>query len=166
VEPSNGCASAPFQFIVKTTKVGLSFRPIIYFTVLISTGVPDFVSRLTNLETLIVDKIYVLRPGIGPTESLLCIPLVLRSTAAPIRKLCVELRIMIIDHLDSVDWSQIDHILTNQEPLRQLIEVNVTVISTSAIRGTIDTKTLKASVARRLPMTSQRGILRCGIGRS
>lgn len=78
----------------------------------------------------------------------------LRSITAPIRKLCIELMIKQIDYLDSVDWPQVDHILTNQEPLRWLTEVSVTAMSTSVIRGTIDNEALKVSVARRLPMTS------------
>ncbi|KAF9653706.1 hypothetical protein BDM02DRAFT_3107685 [Thelephora ganbajun] len=127
---------------------------------------PDFVSRLTNLETLIMDKIYVLRPGDGPMESLSWIPLVLRGVTASIRKLCIELMIKNIDHLDSMDWSQVDHILTNRESLQWLTEVSVTVMSTSAIRGTIDTEALKGFVAQRLPMTSQRGVLRCTVGKS
>lgn len=135
-------------------------------TVLVSIGIPDFVSKLTSLETLIVDKIYVLRPGDGPMESLLWVPPVLRSVTAPIRKLFIELMIKNIDHLDSVDWSQVDHILTTQESLRWLTEVRVTVMSTSAVRGIIDTEALKAFVARKLPMTSQRGILRCTVGKS
>ena len=135
-------------------------------TLLIPTGMPDFVSKLTNLETLIMDKIYVLRPGDGPMESLLWIPPMLRSVTAPIRKLCVELMIKNINHLDSVDWPQVDHILTNQEPFQRLTEVSVTVMSTSAIRGTIDIDALKGFVVQRLPMTSQRGILRCTVGKS
>lgn len=131
-----------------------------------SIGIPDFVSRLTNLETLIMDKIYVLRPGDGPMESLLWIPPVLRSVTAPIRRLCIELMIKNLDHIDSMDWSQVDHILANQESLRWLTEVCVTVMSTSAIRGTIDTEALKAFITQRLPMTSQRGILRCIAGKS
>jgi len=127
---------------------------------------PDFVDKLTNLETLIMDKIYVLRPGDGPMESLLWIPPVLRSVTAPIRRLCIELMIKNLDHIDSMDWSQVDHILANQESLRWLAEVCVTVMSTSAIRGTINTEALKASIAQRLPVTSQRGILRCTVGRS
>jgi len=113
-----------------------------------------------------MDKIYVLRPGDGPMESLLWIPLVLRSVTAPISKLCIELMIKNIDHLDSMDWSQIDRILTNQESLRSLTEVSVTVMSNSALRGTIDTKALKSFIAQRLPATSQRGILRCTVGKS
>ena len=112
-----------------------------------------------------MDKIYVLRPGDGPMESLLWIPTALRSVTAPVRKVCLELMIKNIDHLDSMDWSQIDHILTNQESLRWLTEVGVTVTSTSAIRGTIDTEALKAFIAHKLPMTSQRGILRCIVGK-
>ena len=135
-------------------------------TLLISTGMPDFVSKLTNLEILIMDKIYVPRPGDGPMESLLWIPPVLRSVAAPIRKLCIELMIKNIDHLDSMDWPQVDHILTNQEPLRWLTEVSINAMSTSLIRGTIDKEALKVSVSQRLPMTSQRGILRCTVGKS
>jgi hypothetical protein len=134
-------------------------------TFLISLGMSDFVSRLTNLDTLIMDKIYVLRPGDGPMESLLWIPPVLRSVTAPIRKLCIELMIKNPDHLDSMDWQQVDHILANQESLRWLTEVGVTVMPTSAIRGIIDTNALKALVAQRLPMTSQRGILRCIVGK-
>lgn len=99
-------------------------------------------------------------------ESLSWIPPVLRSVTAPIRTLCLELMIKNIDHLDSMDWSQIDHILTNRESLRRLTEVSVTVMSTSAIRAAIDTEALKAFIARRLPMTSQRGILRCIVGKS
>ena len=113
-----------------------------------------------------MDKIYVLRPGDGPMESLSWIPPVLRNVTAPIRRLCLELMIKNIDHLDSMDWSQIDRILTNQESLRWLTEVGVTVMSTSAIRGTIDTEALKTFIAQRLPVTSQRGILRCTIGKS
>lgn len=169
-EPSKSCDSAPFQFIARTTKVGLSFPiPIIFpsaLTLLDLTGVPDFVSRLTSLETLIMDKIHVSRPGDGPAEPLSWIPLVLRSVTAPIRRLCIELMISNTDHLDSIDWSQIDHILTNRETLRCLTEVSFTVISTSTIRGTIDTEALKAFVARRLPLTSQRGILRRTVGKA
>ncbi|KAF9646054.1 hypothetical protein BDM02DRAFT_3119280 [Thelephora ganbajun] len=88
----------------------------------------------------------------GPMESLPWIPLVLRGVTPSIRKICVELVIKNIDHHDSMDWSQSG--------------VSVTVISTSAIRGIIDTEALKAFVARRLPMTSQRGILRCTVGKS
>ena len=127
---------------------------------------PDFVGRLTNLETLIMDKIYVLRPGDGPMESLLWIPPVLRSVTAPIRRLCIELMIKNLDHIDSMDWSQVDYILANQESLRWLTEVRVTIMSTSAIRRTIDAEALRASIARRLPMTSQRGILHCIVRKS
>ena len=108
-----------------------------------------------------MDKIYVLRPGDGPMESLMWIPLVLKSVTAPIRRLSIELVIRNIDHLGSMDWGQVDHILTHQESLQQLTEVSVYVMSTSAIRGTIDAEALKASVGLRLPMTSGRGILRC-----
>ena len=121
-------------------------------TFLTSTGMPDFVGKLTKLETLIMDKIYVLRPGDGPMESLLWIPPALRSITAPIQKLCIELMIKNIDYLDSVDWPQVDHILANQEPLRWLTEVTVTVMSTSAIRRIIDTEALKVFVVQRLPM--------------
>ena len=113
-----------------------------------------------------MDKIYVLRPGDGPMESLLWIPPVLRSVTAPIRRLCIELMIKNLHHVDSMDWPQVDHILTNQESLQGLNEVGVTIISTSAIRGTIDAEALKAFIAKRLPMTSQRGILRCSVGKS
>lgn len=113
-----------------------------------------------------MDKIHVLRPGDSPAESLSWIPLVLRSITAPIRRICIELMINNTDHLDSMDWSQIDHILTNQVSLRCLTEVSVSVMSTSAICGTIDTEALKAFVARRLPLTSQRGILRRTVGKA
>lgn len=113
-----------------------------------------------------MDKIYVLRPGDGPIESLSWIPPVLRSVTAPIRRLSIELMIKSLNHLDSMDWSQIDHILANQESLRWLTEVGVTVTSTSALRGTIDAQTLKTFVAQRLPMTSKRGILHCVAGNS
>ena len=132
---------------------------VLALTFLISTGIPDFVSKLTNLETLIMDKIYVLCPGDGPMESLLWILPVLRNVATPIRKLCIE-------HLDSVGWPQVDHILTDQEPLRRLTQVSVIVMSTSAIRRIIDADALKVFAAQRLPMTSQRGILRCIVERS
>ena len=99
-------------------------------------------------------------------ESLLWIPPVLRSVTAPIRRLCIELMIKNLDHLDSMDWAQVDHILTNQESFRWLNEVAVTVMSTSAIRRAIDTEALKAFIAQRLPMTSRRGILRCIVGKS
>lgn len=116
---------------------------------------------MTKLNTLIMDKIYVLRPGDGPMESLLWIPLVLWSVTAPIRKLCIELMIKNIDYLDSMDWSKLDHILIHQESLRWLTEVTIHVISTTAIRRTIDVNALKALIAERLPTTFQRGILRC-----
>ena len=113
-----------------------------------------------------MEKIYVLRPGEGPMESLLWIPPALRSITAPTRKLCIELMIKNIDYLDSVDWPQVDHILANQELLRWLTEVSVTVMLTSAIRRTIDTEALKGFVIQRLPMTSQRGILRRTVGKT
>lgn len=113
-----------------------------------------------------MDKIYVLRPGDGPMESLLWIPKVLSSITAPIRRLCIELMIKNIEHIDSMDWSQVDHILANQESLRWLTEVCVTVMSTSAIRGAVNAEALKAFVAQRLPMASQRGILCCIVGKS
>ena len=125
---------------------------------------PDFVSRLTNLDTLIMDRIYVPRPGEGPTESLLWIPQVLKSVTAPIRRLCIELMIKDIKHLDSMDWPQVDHILTNLESLRWLTEVRVSVMSTSASRGALDTEALRTLICQSLPMTSQRGLLRCIIG--
>jgi len=126
---------------------------------------PDFVSRLTNLDTLIMDRIYVPRPGNGPVESLLWIPLVLKSVTAPIRRLFIELMIKNIHHLDSMDWPQVDHILTNLESLRWLTEVRVNVISTSANRGTIDTEALRTFIGQKLPSSSQRGILRCISGK-
>lgn len=127
---------------------------------------PDFISRLTNLNTLVMDRVYVPRPGDGQMESLFWIPLVLKSVTAPIRRLCIELMIRKIDHLDSVGWPQVDHILTNLESLRWLTEVRVNVTSTSANRGIIDTEALRIFIGQRLPMTSQRGILRCIIGKS
>ena len=113
-----------------------------------------------------MDKIYVLRPGDGPMESLSWIPPVLRSITAPVRRLCIELMIKNLNHIDSMDWPQVDHILANQESLRWLTEVDITVMSTSAIRATVDTEALKAFIAQRLPVTSQRGILRCIVGKS
>lgn len=89
-------------------------------------------------------------------ESLSWIPPVLRSVTAHIQKLFIELMIKSINHLDAVDWPQVDQVLTNQEPLRWLTEVNVTVMSTSAIRRTIDIDAFKAFVAQRLPMTTRK----------
>ena len=126
---------------------------------------PDFVSRLTNLDTLVMDKIYVPRPGDGSVESLSWVPLLLKSVTAPIRRLCIELMIRSIDHLDSVGWPQVDHILTNLESLRWLTEVRVNVTSISASRRAIDTEALRAFISQRLPITSQRDILRI-VGRS
>jgi len=112
-----------------------------------------------------MDKIYVLRPGDGPMESLSWIPPVLRSVTAPIRRLFIELVIKNLDHIDSMDWPQVDRMLTNQESLRWLTEVGITVMSTSAIRGAINTEVLMAFIVQRLPMTFQRGILRCIVGK-
>lgn len=146
--------------------MGLSLRPSrSALNLSTCTGIPDFVSRLTNLNTLIMDRIHVPRAGDGPMESLLWIPLVLKSITAPIRRLCIELMIGNIEHLNSVDWPQVDHILTNLESLRRLTEVRVNVISTSANRGTIDIEALSSFIGQRLPATCQRGILRCIIGK-
>ena len=142
----------------------LSFWSALTFTVF--PGMPEFVSKLTNLNTLIMDKIYVLRPGDGPMESLSWVPLVLESVTAPIRRLCIELMIKNIDHLDSMDWSKVDRILTNRESFRSLTEVSVSVLPTTAIRRAIDTDALKTFIGQRLPVTSRRGVLSCVVGKS
>jgi len=80
------------------------------FSFPISIGMPDFVNRLTNLETLIMDKIYVLCSGGGPMESLLWIPPVLRCVTAPIRRIGIE--VVIKKHRPSRfhGLAQVDHI--------------------------------------------------------